>query len=150
MRSDLGDDLLQDLAHAVNPVGAEALGPAGLDVVNEPEAHALGVHTLLGEANQLGAAVLGVWDALDVAELDQVVHDLAHRLLRHVRVGGELGQAHAVVADEAKDAAVGRAEVGVAGLLELPAELAEVGLGRGVEQTHERGPLPCVFRVTHR
>ncbi len=75
----LGGDLLEQLAQLLEALLAEALGPALLDLGEEAEADSLGLAATLGQADQLGAAVGGVGDALDVAEADQVVDQLAER-----------------------------------------------------------------------
>ena len=56
------------------------------------EADGLGLAAALGQADDLGAAVGRVRDALDVAALLEVGGDLAHRLLGHAGALGQVGQ----------------------------------------------------------
>ena len=111
----------------------KALGPVAFELGEEGEADGLGFAALLGEADELGALVGGVGVALEVAEAVEVVDDLPHRLLGEARQGGELGEAHAVAVDEAEDAAVGRADV-------VDARLLEVSCGSRRTSLRRRGP----------
>src|SRR3954447_7465924 len=133
-RGAVGGDLLEEVAEGGEAVGAVAVRPASLGLGEELGAGAAGDFALGGEPDQLGAAIGGVGDALDVAELGQVVDDLADRLLGHARQGGELGEAHALLLEKAEDAAVGRTDVAVAGVPEGRAELDQDRLGGVVEQ----------------
>src|SRR5882757_5303130 len=92
----VGGDLLEQVAQVGDALGAVAVGPALFDLLEEAGADAAGDFALGGEADQLGAAVGGVGEALDVAEADEVVDDLPRRLLGDAGPAGELGQAHAV------------------------------------------------------
>ena len=100
----------------------------------------LGLPAALGEADQLGAAVGGVGDALGVAAGDEVVDDLAGGLLGQARQLGEAGEPHALALDEAEDAAVGGADVGELRLLQLGPELGQQRLEGDVEQPREGDP----------
>src|SRR5215213_2024856 len=66
------------------------------------------------EPDDLRASILGVGNALGVAETFEVGDHLADRLLCHSRAPGQLSQPCAIALDEAKDAAVPGADVRVA------------------------------------
>ena len=92
------------------------------------------VRPVLGQPDQLRAPVLRVLRALDVAELLQVVDDLADGLLGHAGALGEVGEPRAALVDEAEDAAVALADGGVPRLTQARLELAEAVAREVVEQ----------------
>ena len=65
-------------------------------------------------ADELGAAVGRVGDALDVAVGLEVGDELRHRLLGHLRAGGEHADARAGVVEELQHVAVRVADLAVA------------------------------------
>src|SRR6266508_465447 len=76
--------------------------------------------------------------ALDVAEPLEIGDHLAHRLLRHPRPLGDLGQPRAPRLDEAEDAAVARPDVGVALVPQASVELVDRELLHLTEQRGKR------------
>src|SRR3954453_22819972 len=62
-----GDDLLERLTKPAEALGAVALGPPRLQFREQAEADALRLGAAFGQADQLGAAVERVGNALDIA-----------------------------------------------------------------------------------
>ena len=90
------------------------------------------------QPDDLRPPVVGVGEPLDVAEPLEVGDDLADRLLRHRRPRRDRRQPRALDIDEAKDAAVSWANVGVALVAESRVQLVESALLELAEQGGER------------
>ena len=86
----------------------EALGQLLLDAVDGGDAGGNARVSLTGQGDQLGPSVGRVRTANDIVELLELVDQLAHRLRRHVRPAGELGEPGPVGVDLGKDGGVGR------------------------------------------
>ena len=94
----------------------------------------LSVRALLGEPDHLRPPVLRVRRALDVAELLEVIHHLADRLLAEPGALGELREPRPALVDEAEHAAVSLADRRVPRLLQPGVEVGEAVAGEVVEQ----------------
>ena len=95
-------------------------------------------------ADELGTAVGGVGDALDVAVALEVGDELGHRLLRDLGPLGQHADPGALVVEELEDVAVRRAHVGVPALgepLVQPAEAMRNGSRRSTPRFRGAGAV---------
>src|SRR3954468_10336837 len=77
----VGDDFVQQLDRRVHALLAVALRPALADLVEVRMAQGPRGLAALGEPDDLRAAIIGIRNALDVATLLELRHDLADGLL---------------------------------------------------------------------
>ena len=85
----------------------------------------------------LGAVVVGVWDAFEVAALFEVVEQWFDRLLAHRGVGGDVDRAQPVRTGPLQDSEVSRAHVSEAGDDEFGVDPSADRLPRRAQQNAE-------------
>jgi hypothetical protein len=101
---------------------------------------ACGGHQVLsagGGVDALGAVVVGVRDAFEVAALFEVVEQRFDRLLAHRGVGGDVDRAHPVRTGPLQDGQIARAHVSEAGADEFAVDPSTDRLPRRAQQNAE-------------
>ncbi len=102
------EESVQQTAQLSVSAFTEAFSQLLLDTVDGGDAGGNARLSLLGQGDQLGPPICRVRAADDVAELLELINQFAHRLRRHVRPPGQLGQPRTLGRDLRKDRGVGR------------------------------------------
>ena len=104
------DDLRERLVERLHCGGAHELGELALEGLQRREALHDPRASALAEANQLCACVCWIRHALEVPQVDELVDELADRLLRHSEARREIGEARALQIDMGEERRVRRAD----------------------------------------
>ena len=133
-----GDDF-EGITEGDDAFLAELLAPFALELIDQSTPDPIGVVTLGGETDDLGATVVGIRHSLEITEPFEVACDLTNRLFCHAGQLGQLGESGAVLGiDVPENATVTRPDIAQPDGRELLSQLFDKEVGGHFEKPDHR------------